>query len=175
MSTELSRFNLLKEKINIISVIISDFEIIKNVYVHPISFDWHWLPLNIHELNLDEYNMDTYTDYKQTIHIINNINNNWDYVLFPEFDILNMTLKSNDNYLHCCSIGQICDSLNLSKNKFHWSIVNCNGITLRNIIESIYRLKGSKYNYWTELFHCIYLKQIDNRTLTIEVNFSYGN
>ena len=68
-----------------------------------------------------------------------------------------------------------CSYLNLPADEFQWGIINSNGITLRNIIECIYRLKGSKYDYCYELFSSIQMKKTNNDKLTLKVNFNYGS
>lgn len=54
-------------------------------------------------------------------------------------------------------------------------IVENNKITVKNIIEMIYRIKGSKYDTWYELFSNM-LSHIDaHGTLFLEIEFDHGS
>lgn len=70
--------------------------------------------------------------------------------------------------------GGGCGDLDLSIEDFQWECENPNGITLRDLTEAIYRMKGSKYDYCHELFSYIYV-DIKDDLATVEVDFSYEN
>lgn len=70
--------------------------------------------------------------------------------------------------------GGGCGDLNLSVNDFRVTINgNDDGITLGQLTEAVYRMKGSKYDWWYELFTGI--SQISSDPLTLEVTFDYGS
>jgi hypothetical protein len=71
--------------------------------------------------------------------------------------------------------GGGCGNLNLGPNEFNYTIENVNGITIRDITEIVYRLKGSKYDWWYELFSLINLTKFESGELTFEVEFDYGS
>lgn len=70
--------------------------------------------------------------------------------------------------------GGGCGHLNLPVEDFQWDCENPNGITLRNLSEAVYRMKGSKYDYWYELFGGIQV-DIKGDLATVKAGFGYGS
>jgi hypothetical protein len=93
-------------------------------------------------------------------------------VVFPQFH--NLVVYSNltgntDDRSGSCSAG------NFVVDDFKWSVSAPHGITLRNLSEAVYRLKGSKYDCWYELFTGFVVRGTDNGCLTLQVEFDYGS
>src|SRR5205085_6735453 len=55
-----------------------------------------------------------------------------------------------------------CGNLHLPIDEFQWEISYAGGITLRNLVEGVYRMKGSKYDYWYELFGGLIVEENDD-------------
>lgn len=58
---------------------------------------------------------------------------------------------------------------------FSWKTENPKGITLRDLTEAIYRMKGSKYDWWYELFGDITLLEETEDGYKIIASFDYGS
>jgi len=153
--------------------------LIENIKLHPVKLN---LIFNedidyedIKEEYLDNYSYEDIIDF------------DWD------------TLVKNKNYtkLYMYSLktgnddtrGGGCYDLKFTKEDFIWEKENKNGITLRDVVEGCYRLKGSKYDYWYEMFDGMlnetkkekklknyYYKYLNKSfTLKYRVDFSYGS
>lgn len=70
--------------------------------------------------------------------------------------------------------GGGCGNLGLPVEEFRWKQVCPKGIRLQDLIGSIYRLKGSKYDYWYELLSEVHFTR-DGNTLNAFVEFDYGS
>lgn len=67
-----------------------------------------------------------------------------------------------------------------SVDDFTYTIENPEGITVKDLIEVAYRLKGSKYDFWYELFGGTIIRDLiklenDNYELRVEFGFGYGS
>ena len=71
--------------------------------------------------------------------------------------------------------GGGCGNLGVPISEFEYTIHNDKGITLRDLTEIVYRLKGSKYDWWYELYTGFKCKQISDEECIIEINFNYGS
>lgn len=68
-----------------------------------------------------------------------------------------------------------CRDLDLPLEDFSYTIYNSKGITLGQIVEIVYRLKGSKYNWFNEQLESFKIKSKTSRSLFFEVSFKYIN
>jgi hypothetical protein len=46
---------------------------------------------------------------------------------------------------------------------------------MRNLTEVLYRLKGSKYDWWYELYSGFTVTNCNDKEVTIDVEFGYGS
>lgn len=68
-----------------------------------------------------------------------------------------------------------CGDMIFTKDDFVWKQHNPTGITLRQLIESVYRMKGSKYDWWYEHFSSIHLVEDTENSYTLCAEFDYGS
>ncbi len=71
--------------------------------------------------------------------------------------------------------GGGCGNYKFRKEDFVWTIKNVNGITFGNLVECVYRLKGSKYDLWYEMYCGIILEKETDDGYLIEVRFDHGS
>lgn len=93
----------------------------------------------------------------------------WDSVIFPNIKSITAVSDNVGN-----NRGGGCGDQGFTSEDFKYTI-KTDGVTLRQLTELVYRLKGSKYDWWYELFSGISEKQIDENSLTIDVHFNYGS
>lgn len=72
------------------------------------------------------------------------------------------------------SRGGGCGDVNFKKEDFIWHQQVNGNLTLFDLASIVYRMKGSKYDYWYELYSFTEAKMIDD-TLVLNVKFSYGS
>lgn len=97
----------------------------------------------------------------------------WESLAFgPEIKTLTITSNhtGNDD-----SRGGGCGHLKLSPEDFTWTETNPTGITLRNLTEAVYRLKGSKYDFWYELYSGISVVDTVGDHIYLKADFGYGS
>lgn len=100
----------------------------------------------------------------------------WDFVPFPavtRLSVWSMDIGNDDKDVDHRGGG--CGHLRLPVADFNYSIANPTGITAQNIAECVYRLKGSKYDLWYELFCKIKHLKFEDDELLFEVIFDYGS
>jgi len=95
----------------------------------------------------------------------------WNYIPFP--NITSITVYSNQNG-NDDNRGGGCGKLCIPVNEFRYTIEG-HPITVRDIVECAYRMKGSKYDWWYELFSGVKNLQVQNDKITFEVVFDYGS
>lgn len=98
----------------------------------------------------------------------------WDSVIFSKINsITGISDSTGNNDIR----GGGCGRMKFTEDDFKYTIKTSGDVTLRHLTELIYRLKGSKYDYWYELFNCISVLQHDTNemSLTIDVSFGYGS
>ena len=71
--------------------------------------------------------------------------------------------------------GGGCGDFRFTKDDFRYTIYKQNGLTLKDLTEVVDRLKGSKYDYWYELYEGISVSSQTADSLTIQVEFGYGS
>lgn len=89
-------------------------------------------------------------------------------------EIKNLTVTS-DQTGNNDSRGGGCGFLNLPVEDFAWTVTNPTGITLRNLTEAVYRLKGSKYDFWYELYSDISHVNTVGDHIHMKAEFGYGS
>jgi hypothetical protein len=71
--------------------------------------------------------------------------------------------------------GGGCGDFGFGKDDFKLDIENENGITLLDLVKSVYRLKGSKYDFHYEMFSSIKIVKCDDSNIKVRVMFDYGS
>nr|WBF70696.1 hypothetical protein [Megavirus caiporensis] len=148
------------------------------VYLHPVKLD-----LIFEEINEDRFDYDKFVDYcneegeenkgkiKELFETVKKINLS---TLVLDVNLKKITGYSkltgnNDNR------GGGCGDYHIPVQDFKYTIINENGITIRDIFEIVYRLKGSKYDFWYELFSGIRIKKQTDNYIKFKVYFNYGS
>lgn len=145
---------------------------LKHVVLHPVKLVLIWdARPNIKKLknSLMDYEVE---DLEKANLILKNIEiNGWNAVVLPKHN-LKMISKSTGNQ----DIRGGCGGCyNFKQSDFVWEITNPSGITFGNLVEGVYRMKGSKYDLWYELFSEIKIINEDDDSYTIEAIFGYGS
>lgn len=175
------RLNI-QQQIQILNCLIG--EAIKKVYLHPVQYQHVWEPKpfseqEFEEIFQNEFDQDNISDY----------DDDEEEKLFPKtpyFQWSDLAFGSHIQTLHISSEsngnddirGGGCGQLNIPTKEFSWTIQNSNGITFQNLVEAVYRMKGSKYDWWYEIYEQI---EIDNKQTSkkkeihIVVYFGYGS
>lgn len=74
------------------------------------------------------------------------------------------------------SRGGGCGDLKITIKDFQWEIKHEDKeITLKDFTECVYRMKGSKYDWWYELFSGISLVDHHDKFLEFNTDFGYGS
>ena len=124
---------------------------IKCCYVHPVTFQMVFEDLVINDI----FNFIT-----------------WDSLAFnPEdtvLEIFNQKTGNNDRH------GGSCGYKNIPIEEFEYIIENEDGITIRDLTEAVYRMKGSKYDTVYEMFRKIKVREQDENKIIVEAIFDYS-
>ncbi len=97
-------------------------------------------------------------------------NSGLDSVIFPD---INKIVAITENQGNKDSRGGGCGCCGFTAEDFIWS-ENTDGVKLFDLASIVYRLKGSKYDWWYELYDNTDFIIID-KTLYLKVEFSYGS
>lgn len=112
-------------------------------------------------------------DINRSLELLNDavLKEGWNYVPFPEITSIEVysNQTGNDDIR-----GGGCGDFDIPVTDFRYTIEG-HQITVRDIIECVYRMKGSKYDYWYELFSEIRNLQAQDNKITFEVTFDYGS
>ena len=142
-------------------------------YVHPVTFEFILrdnfdLETDIIMENISEYKLDENSENKLE-NILEEIH--WNTIINPEWTNLKITTDEigNDD-----SRGGGCGNLKLKLEEFVWTQSNPTGLTIRNLTEAVYRMKGSKYDWWYELYSGTTF-EINENKLVMNVSFGYGS
>jgi hypothetical protein len=160
----------------VLSIIVG--ETIQCCYVHPVTFKMVFRQLELGDAeqiiadsrdDRDPINPDTKFVYNQES--FDQLT--WESVIFGP-TVTKLTLASNgigndDNR------GGGCGFLGLPIDDFKYTIKNKSGITLRNLTEGVYRMKGSKYDWWYELYGYIDIECLNGKHYSVKANFGYGS
>jgi hypothetical protein len=176
----------------ILSAIIS--ETIRYVYLHPVNYTHVYKPLLANEIAPIQHTLNTAfadimfygSDGEEEegdtgISIHNQMNKDiiklitkkgWDTPIIK--GVTHFTVESNQTG-NDDSRGGGCGGLDFTKEDFIYNKeLGSNVITLKDITEGCYRMKGSKYDWWYELFSGVGYR-IHNGGVTFTVDFGYGS
>ena len=131
---------------------------ITKCYLHPVRLEIVYRDLNPHECNVDwlmkhsldgdencemelsevTSNQDLMAEIKKKVKALT-----WETVVYPVPTLTGFSLRkgNTDNR------GGGCGNMGIDVDDFEYSITNPTGVTLRNLTEIVYRLKGSKYDW----------------------------
>ncbi|AYV85124.1 MAG: hypothetical protein Satyrvirus4_21 [Satyrvirus sp.] len=143
---------------------------IVRVYMHPVTFQLYFQDENVGRLWLNEIDFDGDDFNEEEINFLGKIK--WNTVIDENIKTATGYSKQNGND---DSRGGGCGNLGIPVEDFSYTITNETGITIKNITEIVYRLKGSKYDWWYELFDCINIDKVTNDSMLFEVTFGYGS
>ncbi|MHB1954088.1 MAG: hypothetical protein ACYCOU_10105 [Sulfobacillus sp.] len=97
----------------------------------------------------------------------------WDTTVFgPEVTVLHGYSDSTGN---CDVRGGGCGYCGFVAEDFRWTATNPGGIRLRDLCEVVYRLKGSKYDSYYEMYGGFAVESHKGNEATIAVSFDYGS
>jgi len=140
--------------------------LIKDVKLHPVKLEL------IFDENIDYNAIRDILENKEDEEIIEKYN--WDS-LVRDKNTKNLYIYSTDTG-NDDTRGGGCGDAGFTEEDFIWETSNENGITLRDVVEGCYRLKGSKYDYWYELFgEIVEEKSSDDSTIRFKVSYGYGS
>lgn len=139
---------------------------IRHVYVHPVT-----LKLVFTDFDVSSFDFEYREFSNAEKNVIRQLT--WDTQIRGK----NLTKATGitDNIGNTDNRGGGCGKLNLSINDFSYTIENENGITVKDITEIVYRLKGSKYDWWYELFDSIQFISSGNISINFMALFDYGS
>ena len=129
-----------------LSLIIGDS--IRCCYVHPVTFK-----MVFEKLNIDIITWDSLAFNKEAVCL----------------KIFSQKIGNKDNR------GGGCGNKGIPVEEFKYTIENKNGITIRDLTEAVYRMKGSKYDYRYELYSEIRIIEETKDTVVVEAVFGYGS
>ena len=128
-------------------------ETIKFCYLHPVKLTLVFIPF---EFQPDAYHL--------TI--------DWEFLPFGPL-VTHLTIQSNSTG-NTDPRGGGCGDFDIPLEDFQWQCQNPAGISLKDLTEAVYRMKGSKYDYWYELLGNVQC-DIQPPTVHCTVQFDYGS
>jgi len=158
----------LKDQLNVLSALI--FQALKKVYLHPVKFECVWSAIPITEDEFDEaFNFNKNLPFEPPYL-------GWHDLAFgPHITDLHMSASQTGNN---DTRGGGCGALKIPLTEFSWHISNRRGITFQNLVEAVYRMKGSKFDNWYELFDRICNRNPSTRKeheIFLRTKFDYGS
>lgn len=129
---------------------------------------------SVHSDNSYLPNLGSYYHRKRQKEAARNILNHltWDSIVSPHKHLL-LTVPNgqygNDDR------GNGPGKLGFKAEDFTWEIKKDDGITVKDLVEGVYRLKGSKYTLFYELLTQIKILENSPEKLHLEVHFDYGS
>jgi hypothetical protein len=160
----------------VLSIIVG--ETIKCCYVHPVTLKMIFEEFDIGDTeqmiadskdDSDPNNPDVKFVYNQeSMDVLT-----WESLIFgPNVTMLTVMSQCTGNN---DPRGGGCGNLGLSMAEFNYTIKNKAGITLKNLTEGVYRMKGSKYDWWYELYGGINIGYLNEKHCLIKADFDYGS
>lgn len=101
----------------------------------------------------------------------------WDTTILPEVKYLEVFSKGYRDYGETDIDRGKCyhPSIKFEEKDFRWGVSTSFGCCLDHLVEAVYRVKNSKYNYWNELYTEIKIHSWDSGHLVLEVVFDRGS
>ena len=165
----MSLYDHFKDRQAAISEIVS--ETIKHCYVHPVT-------LKIVLKPFEEFANQSIDFGGFSVGLLEELETlpkdiSWETLVFgPNITKLHIHSEKNGND---DTRGGGCGRLRLPVSDFQYEIENKGGITLADLTEAAYRMKGSKYDWWYELYSGITItKKTDSQVYT-KIKFDYGS
>ena len=175
---------LLKEISEAVKVFLSELLKVstKQVYMHPVTFQQVWSEkLRLGEVDLEAFQFGqgkenfeeqlfaSFQDssLKNLQYFIDTLK--WDTVLFPHTQLYMRSYNTGNDDVR----GGGCGNINLSEEDFIWQKSTPDGVTLQDLTEGAYRLKGAKYDWQYELFEGLEINSSKGNLLECIVDFSY--
>jgi len=137
----------------------------ESVYLHPVTFQLVWAPFQIHTSDIGDIEKDEESSSGGQVV-------DWDTVIFPQARRLTVTSSQTGNP---DKRGGGCGNLELPVADFQWSVGCPGGVTLKHLTEGVYRMKGSKYDTWYELFCGLDISTDEDGDIVAKCNFDYGS
>ena len=172
------------ETIEIFSELIFTQDLLGQVVLHPVLYHHIWYDKNkkLEELSenpgfedIVDNLMDIFNISKEEAEtkLENFVQKTFDDFLFDEklkkIYVFSMKTGNTD------SRGGGCGNYDFTTDDFNVNLTHETGITIRDVIDCCYRLKGSKYDHWYELFHALKCHEYTGETATLEIQFDYGS
>ncbi len=157
-------------RIHLLSRIVD--KLIRMVILHPVKLTLDWrcsdFESELDEIQ-DEYD-DEYEDQMKTL--LEEIRKEGlNTVVLPKQTLFMTTPRTGNSDVR----GGGCGDLGFKQEDFRWVIQNPSGVTLRQLTEAVYRMKGSKYDWWYELYGGLSLKEETETSYSLSVTFDYGS
>jgi hypothetical protein len=153
----------LDDQLHMLELVVIDS--LTSVYVHPVKLELVWETPDILLEDMDEEFEDMDMDEIRAWV--------WDTVVLPSISKLTVFSKKTGNN---DPRGGGCGERNVPLEDFTWTVNNPKGITLKELVECVYRLKGSKYDVWYETFLGFTKHKTDeDGALILETKFDYGS
>jgi len=95
----------------------------------------------------------------------------WNTVLFPHTELYVQSSSTGNDDVK----GGGCGNINLSEEDFTWQKDTPHGITLRDLTEGVYRMKGAKYDWQYELVGGLEINSPNQNWMRCDISFKYRN
>ena len=160
---------------------------IKHVFLHPVTFQLIWDDELFDRQCFDEIIEDHRCFYEDgdeendpqeyETYINDVVKNGWNWIPFPHLLKIHGSNPHGGNH---DVRGGGCKFIPKSEYEYTISSNEQNShkqaINLRQLTELVYRLKGSKYDYWYELYSsCSFKFEDDGRYAHLVINFDHGS
>jgi hypothetical protein len=139
-----------------------------DVVLHPVKLELVWTPQPDMD-NLSEALGNSGEEDESVLTLIEELG--WDAVVLPKRRLTVFSKKTGNMDRR----GGGCGNYAFTTDDFVWEVTNEGGITFRELVEGAYRMKGSKYDMWYEMYSEIKLIREDDQGYTMEVRFGYGS
>lgn len=154
-------------------------ETIQQVYLHPVRFELIWEEFPEFEDGIQEEIEEDMKELKlseeEKVRWRMEMNGlTWDTVVLPYTKVTFMSENNGNSDTR----GGGCGELDIPVEEFVWKCKNRKGITLKQLTEGVYRMKGSKYDWWYELFEGIEIIPKGGKgekKAIIKTSFGYGS
>jgi hypothetical protein len=161
----------MEEKVQVLSTILG--KTVLWVYLHPVTFKLIYTDICLGDIEeaLEEVSDEMTLFPKSLLEEIGE--KGWDMVPIKGLYHIKVQGTGTGN---SDSRGGGCGDLKIPVEEFQWEIKHEDKeITLRDFTECVYRMKGSKYDWWYELFSGISLVDHHDKFLEFETDFGYGS